>query len=260
MQTLFDVGIEEMKLVRTVHQLVFVHIKRSWTSKIKAKLVLTGPDQTRGLQSDLFEYFYFKKVTRSSSHRRRNEELRGWLSCTPGPSTEEKIIYKQNSPLTSHLEPVSLGVESSAVLVTVLVWFPLVPVDITPGISRHPDPATLVVHVSGAHPPGVGPVAPGGDGEVGVDLVCLRIVLGLGQVGVLEVAALHGIKPVHPVSSPGVTGVAGAGVESLDEHVALVGALRSRQPPVVRVTDSLARIVMVGLGHRTKLEASLGCR
>ena len=89
-------------------------------------------------------------------------------------------MYKQNSPRTSHLETVRLGVEGAAVLVTVLVWFPLVPVFITPGIARHPDPASLVVHVSGSHPPGVGPVSPGGDGEVGVDLVCLRIVLRLG--------------------------------------------------------------------------------
>ena len=53
MQTLFDVGIEEMKLVRTVHQLVFVHIKRRWTSKVKAKLVLR-PEGYRAICLNIF--------------------------------------------------------------------------------------------------------------------------------------------------------------------------------------------------------------
>ena len=114
-----------------------------------------------------------------------------------------------------------------------------------------------MVHVSGAHPPGVGPVAPGGDGEVGVDLVSLLLVLRLGQVGVLEVAALHGVEPVHAVAPPGVAGVAGAGVEALDEHVALVGPLRPRQPAVVWVTCSLGSPVVVCLGNWPELELTL---
>ena len=85
----------------------------------------------------------------------------------------------------------------------------------------------------------------------------LLLVLRLGQVGVLEVAALHGVEPVHAVSAPGVAGVAGAGVEALDEHVAL-RVVSSGQPAVVGVAHSLARIVMVSLGYRTKLQASLG--
>merc|ERR1711936_557261 len=133
--------------------------------------------------------------------------------------------YKTQSRLNPAKTSISLGVEGSAVLVAVLVWFSLVPVLKAPWSSRHPAPATLVVHVSGAHPPGVLPVPTGGDGEVGVDLVSLLLVLRLGQVGVLEVAALHGVEPVHAVSPPGVAGVAGAGVEALDEHVALVGPL-----------------------------------
>merc|ERR1712154_381045 len=147
------------------------------------------------------------------------------------------------------LEAISLGVEGSTVLVAVLVWFSRVPVLKAPWSSRHPAPAALVVHVSGAHPPGVLSVSPSGDGEVGVDLVSLLLVLRLGQVGVLEVAALHGVEPVHAVAPPGVAGVAGAGVEALDEHVALVGPLRPRQPAVVWVTCSLGSPLVVCLGN-----------
>ena len=80
-----------------------------------------------------------------------------------------------------------------------------------------------MVHVSGPHPPGVLLVTADGcgkiiklsvkssdlltDGEVHGDLVHLLLGGRLGQVGVLEVAALHRVKPVHTVSSPGVRGV-----------------------------------------------------
>merc|ERR1712154_532280 len=84
------------------------------------------------------------------------------------------------------LEAISLGVEGSTVLVAVLVWFSRVPVLKAPWSSRHPAPAALVVHVSGAHPPGVLSVSPSGDGEVGVDLVSPHLIQRLGEVGVLE--------------------------------------------------------------------------
>ena len=47
------------------------------------------------------------------------------------------------------------------------------------------------------------------DGEVHGDLVHLLLGGGLGQVGVLEVAALHRVKPVHAIPAPGVSSVAG---------------------------------------------------
>ena len=125
-----------------------------------------------------------------------------------------------------HPKAWSLAVERPAVLVAVLVGLIGGPGLKVPGGTGHPDPASLMVHVSGPHPPGVLLVTADGyenitqelkclhcnlltDGEVHGDLVHLLLGGGLGQVGVLEVAALHSVKPVHAISSPGVSGVAG---------------------------------------------------
>ena len=48
------------------------------------------------------------------------------------------------------------------------------------------------------------------DGDVGVDLALLLLAGGLGEVGLLVVAALHRVEPVHAVVVL-VAGVAGPG-------------------------------------------------
>ena len=53
------------------------------------------------------------------------------------------------------------------------------------------------------------------DGEVHGDLVHLLLGGWLSQVGVLEVAALHRVKPVHTISPPWVSGVAGPGKQTV---------------------------------------------
>ena len=133
--------------------------------------------------------------------------------------------------ISIHLKAFSLAVEGPAVLVPVLVGLIGGPALKVPGSSGHPDPASLMVHVSSPHPPGVLLVTANScknikyivdsysrnclyynlltDGEVHGDLVHLLLGGGLGQVGVLEVAALHRIKPVHAIPAPGISSVAG---------------------------------------------------
>merc|ERR1712168_1607692 len=147
-------------------------------------------------------------------------------------------VTLQVHPLVS-----SLAVKSCAVLIPILVWFPLIPVLITPGSSGHPDPGVLLVStIRGS--------------EVGVDGLCLLLILRLCQVPLLVVAALHGVEPVHSVPSELVVGVASAKVISFNQHIAFVGPLCPREPPVVHITPLLVEVV--GLCHRTKQHLGRG--
>ena len=56
------------------------------------------------------------------------------------------------------------------------------------------------------------------DGEVGVDGGGFLFILRFSQVSILIVAALHSIKPVHAIPSPGIRRVAGTNVRQLNKH------------------------------------------
>ena len=153
--------------------------------------------------------------------------LQNEFACLHRPVSPPRPKIQIYCKIIIHPKAWSLAVERPAVLVAVLVGLIRGPGLKVPGGAGHPDPAPLMVHVSGPHPPGVLLVTADSyenitqelkcldcnlltDGEVHGDLVHLLLGGGLGQVGVLEVAALHRVKPVHAVSAPGVSSVAGA--------------------------------------------------
>ena len=80
------------------------------------------------------------------------------LQSFPTKKAIQKII--------THPESWLLAVEGPAVLVPVLVGLVLGPGLEVPGGARHPDPAPLMVHVSGPHPPGVLLVTADGCGKI----------------------------------------------------------------------------------------------
>ena len=75
------------------------------------------------------------------------------------------VKKKQHKKIFMYPKSWLLAVEGPAVLVPVLVGLVLGPALEVPGGARHPDPAPLMVHVSGPHPPGVLLVTPSSCGK-----------------------------------------------------------------------------------------------
>ena len=69
--------------------------------------------------------------------------------------TCQSSTAKNTNTENNHLKAFSLAVEGPAVLVPVLVGLVGGPALEVPGGAGHPDPASLMVHVSSPHPPGV---------------------------------------------------------------------------------------------------------
>ena len=94
-------------------------------------------------------------------------------------------------------------VNSHAVLLALVVVVGLAVHPVCPGhgLPAWVDEASLPVEIVGTQPVGgeaEGP--PVSRRDVLHDLVLLRLVLRLGQVAFVPVAALHGVEPGHPVS------------------------------------------------------------
>ena len=82
--------------------------------------------------------------------------------------TDPSVFLVQKTKQKTFIYPKSwlLAVEGPTVLVAVLVGLVLCPGLEVPGGAWHPDPAPLMVHVSGPHPPGVLLVTTGGLGKI----------------------------------------------------------------------------------------------
>lgn len=90
-----------------------------------------------------------------------------------------------------------------AVLLALLAVVRLAVHPVGPGhrLTTRVDEAALPVNIVGAEPVGREPEgSPVGRRDVLHYLVLLLLVLGLRQVSLVVVAALHGVEPAHPVS------------------------------------------------------------
>merc|ERR1719384_2454598 len=117
-----------------------------------------------------------------------------------------------------------------------VVRLALDPVRVTERLTTWPAPGALLVHVVASKPPSrKAKGASVGNLDIFLNLGLLVSALWFSKVTLVVIAALHGIKPAHPIASYPSVRVASAVIKVLDEHVALASSFRSVPPPIIRI-------------------------